>query len=167
MQATTQNQNSVLTKNQRKVFGPRAIPSYGKGATITATVRYDDECGNGHNSFAITAEVVTPASKRRNDCEACGMLHDDIARIFPKLAPFLKWHLCSSDGPMHYVENSLYWAGQTKWEKPNLENFRSTAIWPDATEDDMATVTKEVLEARLPALMEEFRSAVESLGFTF
>ncbi len=158
---------SVLTKSQRKTFGPRFIASYGKDALITATVRYDDQCGNGHNTFAITAEVVTPASRRHDDCEACGMLHDDVARIFPELTPLLKWHLCSSDGPMHYVADSLYWAGRKEWGKLNLKTFRSTAIWPDATEQDMKNATEESLSARLPSLLAEFRAAVESLGFVY
>lgn len=95
------------------------------------------------------------------------MIHDDIAKHFPELAPLLRWHLCSTDSPMHYVANALYWAGKTKWEKPNLENFRSCAIWPDATEQDMLAATEESLSARLPALMAEFRAAVESLGLTY
>ena len=158
---------SILTRSQNKTYGPRFIKGYGPGAMFTATVHYDDDCGNGHNSFSVTAHVVTPASKRRNDIEAGGCMHEEIAQVFPELAPFIKWHLCESDGPMHYVANSLYWAGKTKWEKPNLKNFRATAIWPDATEQDMASATEASLMARLPALMDEFRSAVESLGFTY
>lgn len=101
---------SVLTKNQNKTYGPRPVSGYGHGAQITATVRYDDRCGNGHNTFSITADVVTPASKRMGDIEAGGCLHDEIAQVFPELAPFIKWHLCSSDGPMHYVANTVYHA---------------------------------------------------------
>lgn len=223
---------SVLTKNQKKTYGPRPISGYGPGAQITATVRYDDECGNGHNTFAITAEIVTPASKRMRDVEACGCLHDDVARIFPELAPFIKWHLCSSDGPMHYPGNVLYHAsdrdyrgllkgekrqlvnGRTKlpvwqrvvrngkgesvsisssdWvdsaEKPNealtvdfepvwivgegkerqLDFARSSAVWPEATDEELTSPDlAERLQERLPALLEAFQEAVESLGFTF
>lgn len=158
---------STLTQHQTRTYGPKPISGYGPGAQITATIRYDDDCGNGHNSFAITGEVVTPASKRQHDCEACGMLHTEISKAFPELRPLLKWHLTSSDGPMHYVANSLYWAGQTKWQNPNLEHFRSTAVWPDATQADMETVTEQILLARLPGLLAEFQSAVESLGFQF
>ena len=158
---------SILTKRQVRTYGPKPIVGYGPGAQITAEVRFDDQCGNGYNTFAITAEVVTPASKRQNDIAAGGCLHEDVARIFPELAPLIKWHLCSSDGPMHYEANSLYWAGQTKWEADNLVNFRSTAVWIDATQHDMQTITPEILRARLPALMAEFRAAVESLGFVW
>jgi hypothetical protein len=223
---------TVLTKSQVKTFGPRFISGYGKNAMITAKVRYDDQCGNGHNTFSITAEVVTPESKRRQDIEAGGCLHEEIARVFPELAPFIKWHLVSSDGPMHYPGNAIYHAsnrdhrgllkgekkqlanGRTKqpvWErimrddkgnrvtysssnwvdsdeKPTetltaqwepvwitgegkereLNHARSSAVWPEATDEElMSPDLKEKLEARLPALMEEFRQAVESLGLTF
>lgn len=99
---------STLTKRQTKTFGPRPIDGYGKGAAITATVRFDDECGNGHNTFAITAEVRVP---RRRDVEACGCLHEEVAKAFPELTYLIKWHLCSTDGPLHYVANVLHFAG--------------------------------------------------------
>jgi hypothetical protein len=161
---------STLTKRQVREYGPKPISGYGNGALIKAKVRYDDECGNGHNSFAITGEIYIP---RRSDCEACGMLHDEIARVFPELKPLLKWHLCSSDGPMHYVENTLYWVGKRGWcdgkpgSPPNLAYARNAAIWPDATDEQIANVTEEQLRERLPALLSEFRAAVESLGFVF
>ena len=42
------------------------------------------------------------------------------------------------------------------------------AIWPEATDEELtAPDLKERLEARLPALLEEFQAAVESLGFTW
>ncbi len=78
---------------------------------ITAQVRHDDQCGNGHNVFSITAEVVTPDSKLRGDIQAGGCLHDEVTRVFPELAPLIKWHLCSTDGPMHYPANVVYLAG--------------------------------------------------------
>lgn len=165
--------NSTLNKSQFKTFGPRPIDGFGKDAAITATVRFDDDCGNGHNTFSITADVTTPASKRRNDVESCGCLHTEVADAFPELAPFIKWHLCSTDGPLHYVANSLYWAGQSGWTKggnndpPNLEHFRSTAIWPEATEEDMQNVTDDILKARLQGMLTEFKNAVESLGFVW
>jgi hypothetical protein len=225
---------SILTKSQKKTYGPRAISGYGPGAMITAKVRHDDECGNGHNTFSITAEVVTPASRRRRDIEAGGCLHEEIARVFPELAPFIKWHLVSTDGPMHYVANTVYHAsdrdhrgllkgekrqlcnGRTghpvwklvvrdsdgkplsvsssnwvdseeipaevptcKWEpvwiegegkERQLDYARSVAVWPEATDEQLMAPKEELqaaLMARLPALMAEFKAAVESLGFTY
>lgn len=213
--------NSVLVKNQVKVFGPVVIGN-GSKEQITATVRYDDQCGNGHNTFSITGETTNGSG---------GCIHDEIARCFPELAPYIKWHLCSSDGPMHYIANTVYLAGdrdynglrkgesrqivngRTKlpaWrlavvdadgnevrnppkyvdsaDRPdcnlrmayvpwctagegkarNLDAARSTAIWPDATDEDLTSPgLEDRLRDRLPALMAEFRQAVESLGFVF
>ena len=89
------------------VFG-RPIKGYGTNASISVELRFDDSCRNGHESFAITAEVRRP---NRRDVEACGCLHEDIARVFPELQPLIKWHLTSTDGPMHYVANTCYHAG--------------------------------------------------------
>jgi hypothetical protein len=176
---------STLMKKQVKKYGPRAdtklVQDYGPEAQLTAEVRYDDSCGNGCNSFAVTGDIVTAASKRRRDIEAGGQLHDDIARLFPELAPTLPFHLTSSDGPMHYEANTLYWLGWSGWTNgksgspPNLEHARSTAVWPDMPASFVrgadSSVTKETvqhaLRERLPATMTAFRSMVESLGFTY
>lgn len=100
--------DSKLTKSQYKSFGPKPIKGYGKGAAIWAHVRFDDSCGNGHNTFAITASVRVPGQR---DTAAGGCLHDEIAEAFPELAPLTKWHLCSTDGPLHYLANTCYHAG--------------------------------------------------------
>jgi hypothetical protein len=181
---------SILTKKQTRTYGPvsdkKLVTDYGLGACLTATVRYDDECSNGHNSFAITGHVITTRSKRQNDIEAGGCLHEDIARLFPELAPYIKWHLTSSDGPMHYVANTLYWLGYSGFcdgkqnSPPNLKNARATAVWLDMPDSLLATCPDAVadvatrkanvttiLEKRLDALLADFRTAVESLGFTY
>ena len=145
---------SKLVKNQ-KLTRTKTIGN----ERLTATIRHDDECGNGHNTFAITA---TKAEKARNNhwYDQCwGWQHDEVARFFPDLAPLLKWYLCSTDGPMHYVADTLYWKKQA-----HLEHARSCAIWPDAELEDF---TEEKLLARLPALMDAFKAAVESLGLIY
>jgi hypothetical protein len=98
---------------QRWISEARPIAGYGvAGAVIRAELRFDDELGNGHNSFAITGTVTTRLRETRgNDILAGGCLHDDIAKVFPELAPLIQWHLTSSDGPMHYIANTLYHAG--------------------------------------------------------
>lgn len=154
---------SILVKKQVKTFGPRPIDGYGANAAMTVTVRYDDQCGNGHNAFAITAEVRRP---RRSRIEAGGCMHAEIARLFPELAPYIKWHLVSSDGPMHYIANTVYMAGEGKPRDLNLA--RQAAVWPDASDAElMSDNLAERLAARLPALMLEFKAAVESLGFVY
>lgn len=75
--------------------------------TIKAELRFDDECQNGHMSFAITATIY---DKHGRDI-AGGCCHDDICSAYPELSGLIKWHLCSTDGPMHYVANTLWHAG--------------------------------------------------------
>lgn len=91
-------------KSESRDFkGPHAQ----KGERIRVNVRFDGNCRNGHNSFAITGETYVPG---RRDVESCGCIHEAIADHFPELAPLIRWHLVSSDSPMHYVANTLYHA---------------------------------------------------------
>lgn len=222
---------STLTKKQTKTYGPKIYQKGGETYKLTATVRYDDNCGNGHNSFAITGAQYRKRKNGTWEEDSFGCIHEIIVKYFPELEPYIKWHLCGSDGPMHYVANTLYHAsdkdcwglrkgekrqlrngrtGLPVWEavvvdaegnahalptykhpwidaedKPakngdiqyqphmivgegkdiNLDHARSCAIWPDASLEDLQDENK--LKARLPQLMEEFKQAVESLGFTF
>jgi len=96
--------------NQTWVSESRPVKGYGTMGRMTVNVRFDDQCRNGHNTFSITAEVTTNESRRRHDIAAGGCLHDEIEEVFPELSPLIKWHLCSTDGPMHYVENTIYHA---------------------------------------------------------
>lgn len=88
----------------------RFVKGFGTNGKMAVDIRFDDNCKNGHNTFAITADVVTVESRRQNDIAAGGCMHDEILQIFPELAPLIKWHLCSTDGPMHYVANTVYHA---------------------------------------------------------
>jgi hypothetical protein len=88
----------------RPFKGPHAQ----KGEIIQAEIRFDDSCRNGRNSFAITGETRVPG---RSDIEMGGCIHDEIAAHFPELAPLIKWHLTNANGPMHYIANTIYLAG--------------------------------------------------------
>ena len=68
---------------------------------LKVELRFDDKCGNGHESFAATGSGYGVG----------GMCHEDILQRFPKLWPLLKWHCVSTDGPMHYIANCVYHAG--------------------------------------------------------
>jgi uncharacterized protein Usg len=102
------NMQSILTKKQTKVFGPKVYKQDGVTYKLTATVRYDDECGNGHNSFAITGEQYRKSENSRWVEDAFGCVHDDIAKHFPHLQPFLKFHGMTSEGPLYYIENTRH-----------------------------------------------------------
>lgn len=151
-----------LTKSQVKTFEKTYVE---KGTTfkIVATVRHDDNCGNGHNTFSIVGDIQRKARNGRWVDDRCGQIREDIVKRFPNLAPYLKWHLCSTDGPLHYIANTLYHV-----KNGNLDYARSTAIWPEATDEELTSDNlRERLEQRLPTLMESFRAAVESLGFEY
>jgi hypothetical protein len=105
----------------------RPVRGYGTDGKMSVEIRFDDECGNRKNSFAITAEVTTRESLRRGDIQAGGCMHDEIQKVFPELAPLIKWHLVDTAGPMHYVANTCYHASNLangyaagevcRWEK--------------------------------------------------
>ena len=61
----------------------------------------------------------------------------------------------------------LEWVPLNRVGEGKVRDFdaaRSTAIWPEATDEElMAPDLKEKLEARLPALMCEFHSAMDTL----
>jgi len=121
--------DSRLTKRQCKQYGPKSFHADGVLCRITATVRHDDQCDNGHNSFSITAEIDEKARNGRWVERAGGRPHDEVAKHFPKLEPYLKWHLCGTNGPLHYVANTLYLAGdrdcwgKRKGEPKNYAKF--------------------------------------------
>lgn len=118
---------------------------------VKVHIRYDDECGNGHNSFSMVACAYNWS------CPAGHPSTDKLFRTyFPHLQKYRKWHLCSSDGPIHYIENTIYWA-----KVPNLKNARSCAIWPDATLQELKSPA--ALLMRLPRLLEEFKRDMQEL----
>ncbi len=247
-----------------------------KGTRIKVYLRFDDHCKNGHSSFAITAILY---DNKGNDVGG-GCCHDDIVKAFPEFAHLIKWHLVSTDGPMHYIANTVYHAGNRdcdgllegeesknprlmnhyvrfgespiehkvskrlkafiedtlandgelildkvdhrsdgydyrpkfqfagmgcKWHEcpfdtaeecrqwidaitscklhwtsrtdkfgkgkaRDLAAARSCAVWPDATDDQLCAprqVLESLLRDRLPALLEEFKATIESIGFIY
>ncbi len=207
----------------------------GDPVALVAHVRHDDSCKNGHNSFAITCDVyeahrmqdvptVQHSGGKKLWLSGCGCQHELVREFFPELAHLLKWHLSSTDGPMHYVANTVYHAqdrdhwglckdevrqiqdgktGRPSWKlaadcelpeyvdaetcptetvtlryvpwtqvgkgkERNLDAARSCAVWPDATDAELTNPgLKDRLEARLPALLAEFKQDIEAFGFTF
>lgn len=214
----------------------RKYQERGAWYVIRFEARFDDNCRNGHNDFAITGEVWRSTHDGRKvggDCESCGCIHDDVAERFPEVAHVIKWHLTGETGPMHYVANAVYLAGDRdhnglragesrqlrngrtglpSWQlvavdyagneiakhglqkyldaetqptascrleyRPwcrigegkarELDKARSAAVWPEATDAELSVDPAELraaLEARLPALLAEFRAMIEASGF--
>ena len=166
-----------------KVERVREIIYEGKPAKIKVTALVHD-LGQGAY-FSITG-TIGPGFKMG------GCIHDEIEEYFPDLAKYIKWHLCSmNDGPMHYIENSLYHAGWTKYtEALNIDHFKSTAIWGALESDNEIDITslmnndlilhtlengaskvaelRKVLEARKPKLMEKMHEdLLELFGFSY
>lgn len=124
------NLKSKLTRNQKQQHVKHFIEN-GKKHTLFIYIRHDDQCGNGHNTFAITGSLYEGEHKTEPRSErnliSCGCIHDDIAKHAPEFAPFIKWHLTSTDAPMHYIANTCYHAsdrdcfGRKKGEPYNFE----------------------------------------------
>ena len=118
----------------------RPIDGYGEPAVISVKIRFDDNCKNGHNSFAITADISSRTRKGERGFLAGGCCHDEIASAFPELAPLIRWHLSDSDSPMHYIANTVYLAGDRdyrglrKGERRQLVNGRTKLpVWEPVT----------------------------------
>lgn len=99
---------SKLTRSQSFTTEIRRCPE--TGDKVRAILRFDDRCGNGHNTFSITGEIWDKGRKTSSEPDSFGCCHDDIARVFPEYAYLIKWHLTSTDGPMHFVANTIYHA---------------------------------------------------------
>ena len=93
---------SLLSLRQEKVFNRVTKDNN----ILMVTLRFDDECGNKHNTFSITGYLTT----KRKRFLAFGCLHEDIAETFPEFRHLIPYHLCSTDGPMYYIENTMYHA---------------------------------------------------------
>lgn len=114
--------------SQTWVSAKRPCPSYGARAQIQVSIRFDDNCKNGHETFAITAEIANPGGHDQ-DILACGCCHEEIAEAFPELAPLIQWHLTSADSPMHYIANAVYLAGdRDHWGKRAGDVSRSETV---------------------------------------
>lgn len=211
----------VVTASNGRIMNQRigATRYYKEGAhdyRITVSLRFDDEWKNGHETFAVTADICEADGGYWREYSG-GCCHDDIAKQFPELAHLIQWHLCSTDGPMYYTANTLYHAlehgathawvyylgpratdplgfgddsvkerllGYLKADKAreaegkqgyrvewdtktvkvaNFDHARSTAIWPDATVEQLRDKTQ--LDARLPALLAAFKADMLGAGF--
>ena len=167
----------MRVKEQTKTYGPKTFTEDGEECRITAKVRHDDNCGNGRNSFSITADIRMNQRGRWVDWVDWmgGCCHVEVAKHFPELAPFIKWHLCFTDAPMHYIANARFHAGFGEYSERNIAHLYSTIVFGAVPKWDAGRKPEEMTEAdlvlwlkeRLPDLMVAFQKDVESLGFNF
>ncbi|NJN00050.1 MAG: hypothetical protein HC800_25525 [Phormidesmis sp. RL_2_1] len=166
---TTSLPESQLTRCQSQTI---EVSAPYKGCNYhRINTRFDDRCGNGHNTFSITMDSYRRKSfytrYGTDSILASGKQHGAIAKLCPQLEPYLKWHLVSTDGPMHYVANTTYWL-----REGNYECARNSAVWPQATDGYLAKILQErtpedILLERLPDLMQLFKHDMETLGFIY
>ncbi len=191
---------------------------------LIVNLRFDDSCGNGYENFAITGEAHKRLHGGGWSDMAYGCLHRYIEEVFPELTHLIKWHLTGIRGPMHYIENTVYLAGDRdynglrKGEKKQLRNgrtgelawvldgpgrmykdgnerptetitfewepwmlvgvgkdreldkARATAVWPDATDEELMVDKEELekrLKERLPQLIKDFEADMRAVGFIY
>lgn len=104
---SAKNPGAIGSQKWRSESRPVDAAYWGAGRKMRVELRFDDNCKNGHQSFALTGEIYRPGAR---DFEACGCLHTEAAQYFPELLPLIQWHLNSQDSPMHYVANAVYHA---------------------------------------------------------
>lgn len=105
------NDAGMITGQKLFVYGDTP-----DGGTVHATLQFDDECRNGHATFSITGdywskETTDRRRGTRGEPDSCGCIHELIAEAIPGLAHLIPWHLCSTEGPLHYLENTVFLAG--------------------------------------------------------
>lgn len=110
-----EHQNWVSERRTQEVDGEKLV--------MEVNIRFDDNCHNGHNDFAITASGWYDHWKSR-DIDFGGCCHDTIEKMFPELAGLIKWHLVSTESPMHYVANTVYHASNLEGGKAKGEPNR-------------------------------------------
>lgn len=102
----------------------------GERFRMTAELRFDDSCRNGHETFSITADIHRAERGAWREYSG-GCCHDEIAKVFPEWASLIAWHLVSTDGPMHYIANTVYQAGDRdcwglrKGERRQIKNGKT------------------------------------------
>jgi hypothetical protein len=132
---TSNELTSVLTKNQKIVTEWKPIKYQGLDCRMRIEIRYDDCCSNGHNSFAITGEIQEKRGNRFVDFTG-SCIHDQIAKFYPKYKHLIKWHLMTSDMPMHYIANACYHAsnrdhnGRLKGEPSSFDYYLKFENFP-------------------------------------
>ena len=106
----TQNESVHHSVDHERTFSKKYTEKDGTRCRISARVRYGDALRNRHNTLAVTGDIDEHRNGRWQESSG-GAIHDDIARHFPELRDAIRFHLVSTDGPMHYLANTLYFAG--------------------------------------------------------
>jgi hypothetical protein len=155
------------TDTSEKTYATKTITKQTPEGTLTATAELHS-LSNQHPYFSITGEL-----RVKGRIEVCGMMHDEIAKYVPEFAPYLKWHLTSTDGPMHYLANAHHHAGfsENMEDSRNMDHLRSTIVFGACPIDDANVKLEELNEteldqflvSRYPVLMRQFKEDINTL----
>lgn len=96
----------------------KKIVKYIDDDVLVIKLEFEKQCDGG-NIFHITAHLYDRdyisfegyyPNKNGNNryLGSCGCLHDEIAIHAPELKHLIKWHGTSTNGPLYYIENTLY-----------------------------------------------------------
>lgn len=98
-----------MRKTYRNSFKTSKVYNGGK-SRIDVTIRIDDECGNGHCYFAITADIYQKSRNGRCVWTSGGCQHEEILKHFPEFSDFVALHLSNTHGvPMYPEANGYFW----------------------------------------------------------
>lgn len=101
----TAKENEVKTSNDLRHTVTRSIGD----KKIIVKIRLNDECKNGHQDFAITADIYEKARNGRHVRSCGGCCHDEILKYFPQFKIFIDLHLSDYLGaPTYAVANGFY-----------------------------------------------------------
>lgn len=124
--------------------------------------------------FSVTAED----RYNRHHVQACGCMHEEVLRYWPKLAPVVRVHLSDRHGvPMHAVANALYHAGIGKYSSRNPQHLAShlrigyqhaveviVEMESYETFEEAQEAMEAFVEAQRPRWQAEADEAIEALG---
>jgi hypothetical protein len=166
-----------MTKNSESISATKTnalrhsiVASRGEQVT-TIKITLDDDCGNGHEDFSVTADIREKDSRGRWANAGGGACHDHILSLCPELKPFVDLHLCTWQGiPMHCAANAWYWlAGALGL---SYVEYHGSSGSDAKTKEECLRIFKEHVRCtddELPALLKcrsqaELQIAIEDLG---
>lgn len=113
-----------------KYISTKTIDWQGGRLQFTAKFQLDDECHNGVCHFSITGKAVCVDRKsgyKTGEQVWGGCCHEQIAKSFPELIPFIPLHLSNEFGqPSYPVDNFIFHINQRKGKGWLCREYRVT-----------------------------------------
>lgn len=177
---TTQNNQNASPATQGQTIetndlrhGITVFSNDGKTRTVIK-IRLNDECRNGREDFAITADVDQKDGRGIFREYMGGCCHEHILKLRPGLAPFVALHLSDKDGaPMHCGSNAFYWfagfnggLGQ-QYHGGSGNSGKSPAECREIFADHIRATDEQIdaIVAANPRTSEELQAVLEDMQF--